>query len=116
MKLAEQLAARHGDEAAQRAAISRAYYAVYCYARNKLEGWRLLDRNQRSKTSHQDVWGLFESDPREGWDRIGQDGHNLKESRRQADYEDEIRDLDRLTRGAIRRANKLNRSLRRLHY
>lgn len=114
MKLAEQLAARHGDEAAQRAAISRAYYAVYCYARNKLEGWLLLDRNQRSKTSHQDVWNIFESDPRSGWERIGQEGHNLKENRRKADYDDRVGDLSRLTQGAMRRAKNLERSLRQL--
>ncbi len=113
MRLAEQLAGRH-DEAAQRAAISRAYYAVYCNARNKLEEWLILNRNQRSSTSHQDVWNLFESDPRPGWDRVGQEGHNLKENRRKADYDDMVADLARLTQGAVRRAQRLERSLRRL--
>lgn len=116
LRLAEELANRHGDEAAQRAAISRAYYAAYCSARNKLEGWQLLKRNQRSKTSHQDVWEAFEGDPRPGWDQIGQEGHNMKEDRRRADYEDQIRDLDRFTKKAMRRARKLNSSLQGLRY
>lgn len=116
LKLAEELANRHGDEAAQRAAISRAYYAAYCSARNKLEDWQLLKRNQRSKTSHQDVWGIFEDDSRPGWEQVGQEGHNMKEDRRKADYEDQIRDLDRFTKKAMRRAKRLNSSLQRLSY
>ena len=115
MRLAEELAGRY-DEAAQRAAISRAYYAVYCYARNKLEDWRELDRRQTRKTSHQVVWDHFEGDPRPGWNVIGQEGHDLKEDRRKADYDDQIGDLDRLTKKAIRRAKWLNSSLRKLRY
>ncbi|PLS84758.1 MAG: hypothetical protein CYG60_16205 [Actinobacteria bacterium] len=116
LALAEQLAQRHGDEAAQRAAISRAYYAMYCSARNKLESWQLHDRNKTTKTPHADVWEVFEEDSRTTWILLGQLGNSLKGNRVTADYEDEIRDIERLTRGAIRQAKKLNSALRNLSY
>lgn len=116
LTLAEELAKRHGDEAAQRAAISRAYYAIFCYARNKLEFWELHDRKKITKTPHKDVWEIFEEDYRTDWIRIGALGHSLKGNRVTADYEDEIRDLERLTQGAIRQAKKLDSALRSLSY
>ena len=116
LALAQELAERHGDEAAQRAAVSRAYYAIFCYARNKLESWELHDRKNITKTPHKDVWEIFEEDHRTDWIRIGQLGHSLKGNRVTADYEDEIRDLERLTQGAIRQAKKLNSALRNLSY
>lgn len=117
LKLAEELAERSGDEAAQRAAVSRAYYAVYCYARNRLEQALILERDPKSSVSHQAIWKTYENDPRPGWGRIGQDGQNLKESRRRADYDDEqINDPERFAKKAIRQARSLNSSLQKLTF
>lgn len=116
LTLAEELAERHGDEAAQRSAVSRAYYAVYCRARNTLEDRQLFDRTHITKTPHQDVWDVFEDDYRREWAKIGQLGHNLKRNRTTADYNEQIRDLSRLTEGAIKLAKRLDSSLRKLPY
>lgn len=117
LNLAEELAERHGDEAAQRAAVSRAYYAVYCYARNRLEQALVLERDHKNSASHQAIWDAYENDSRPEMEQIGQNGHNLKESRRRADYDDErINDLDRFAKKALRQARKLNSSLRNLSF
>lgn len=113
LTLAEELAGRHGDEAAQRAAVSRAYYTVYCRARNALEDRQLFDREQITKTPHQDVWDTFEEDYRTEWILIGQLGSNLKQDRVKADYNDRLPNLENLTKGAMRQAKKLRRVLQK---
>jgi uncharacterized protein (UPF0332 family) len=106
LNLAEDLAGRE-DDAARRSAVSRAYYAVFCDARNALEIRSLFDRRE-AESHHQEVWDAFEDDPRREWKRIGAFGHLLREARRKADYDDEISNLPHLTEGAMRQARKLN--------
>jgi len=116
LALAEDLAKRHGDEAAQRSAVSKAYYAVYCRARNSLEERQLYDRKAVTKTPHQDVWDAFESDHRQEWITIGQIGSNLKKDRVVADYNDRVPNREKLTQGAMRQAKKLRQALQQLPY
>ena len=112
LRLAEELAERD-DDAAKRSAVSRAYYAVYCLARDALEVRGLFDRSE-AESHHKEVWDAFEGDSRREWKRIGAFGHLLREDRRQADYDEQVPNLPRFTDGAMRRARRLNADLRSL--
>jgi hypothetical protein len=86
LELAEELVTRRGDPAAERSAISRAYYACFHRAASY---WR--DRGERLSLTGDDhilVWDLF---LRPGADRasrwIGDTGHRLRRARRRADYD-----------------------------
>ena len=109
LRLAEELADRD-DDAAKRSAVSRAYYAVFCVARDALEIRDLFDRRE-AESHHKEVWDAFEGDPRREWKRIGAFGHLLREDRRLADYEEDISNLPYLTRGAMNRARRLSSDL-----
>jgi uncharacterized protein (UPF0332 family) len=112
LRLAEELADRE-DAAAQRSAVSRAYYSVYCVARDALEIRGLFDRRE-AESHHQEVWDAFEGDSRREWKRIGLFGHSLRENRRQADYDEQVPNLPRFTEGAMRQARRLNADLQSL--
>jgi uncharacterized protein (UPF0332 family) len=83
LKLANELAKRN-DEASLRSSISRAYYGVFCIARNIL-GYK----NYRGKDVHQKVI----SELKQNKDRLlRKSGWNLDELRRKrndADYQEE---------------------------
>lgn len=82
--LARELGARTDDEAAQRAAISRAYYGVFGFAQE-----RLIDRGWRQATDgrpHHRVWSTYQASPREACRRVGEIGFALRDQRNTADY------------------------------
>lgn len=84
LRLAEELALRHDDEAARRSAISRAYYAAYCQACAYL--------NQKEvpiphgEGSHDRVWRSFINLPGRTHSGIQANGDRLKRKRVLADY------------------------------
>jgi uncharacterized protein (UPF0332 family) len=85
-RLAQELAARTGDEASQRNAISRAYYFVYHLA---------LQRAMRTNFSlkfdegtHVQLWSLFSGNPEPECRRLGELGNRMREKRVRADYRD----------------------------
>lgn len=83
LDLARELAKRD-DEAYQRSAVSRAYYSVYCTARDKLDG--VGDFNPpRCGSDHIYLWNVFAKEPYSViWVRdIGQE---LRDKRVEADY------------------------------
>jgi hypothetical protein len=112
LNLAEELADRD-DEAARRSAVSRAYYSVFCVARDALEIRGLFNRREAA-SHHQEVWDAFVDDSRREWKRIGAVGHLLREERRQADYDEQVPNLPRFTYGAMVRARRLNAALQSL--
>jgi uncharacterized protein (UPF0332 family) len=92
LQLARRLTEGTANEAAKRAAISRAYYAAYNMTR------RFLLIQARGEGSHRVVWDTADKDSREVVKRAGKKGWKLKERREMADYEPRMESLDyRLT-------------------
>jgi len=86
LELARELEGRT-EESALRSAASRAYYSVFCQARNWLmaRGWK------RPPTDvHASVWREFMSSGDSKRKQIGLDGKRLKRMRVMADYDDTL--------------------------
>ena len=92
LTLAQELASRN-DEAALRCLIGRAYYAVYGVARRHWEGTQRFI--PPGVNTHYWLWSQYKQG--RALERfIGQDGATLLQWRNQADYEDEVADLQDL--------------------
>lgn len=107
--LAEDLAA-HGSEAWQRSAVSRAYYGAFNSAR------RWVEANLGSVdngSAHRRVWRTFIAnaergqDARAAWMTVGRLGDELRRLRNQADYVDDMADLDRHVPAAVASAEAI---------
>ncbi len=85
--LAEELAQR-SDESSQRSAVSRAYYAAFCSARNFLHDEKTYIP-KGSGEDHKKVWNHFQQSGDKVRRRIGNNGNSLKKMRSNADYENE---------------------------
>jgi hypothetical protein len=110
--LAEELL-QHEGEAYQRSAVSRAYYAVYCNARNRLQlGGEYAP--QEDETEHTHVWNTFRRGPERERIQIGELGHRLRERRNMVDYEDYIERLSDVVDDAMIRAHRIRAVLERL--
>ena len=98
--LAEALAEQKDNEAALRSAVSRAYYAAFCLAREHLLNTHILYRSRprRPRLSHRTVWLTYQRDIDL---RIGMDGNRLRELRNLVDYEDAVPELDNAVRSAL---------------
>jgi uncharacterized protein (UPF0332 family) len=99
------------DEAHKRSAVSRAYYAMYCTARDKL-----CDANRfhpsKCESKHAYVWKKYKEDP--GYpDRIhiGRLGSRLHRRRIEADYHGFIDDFPDLVEHAMDIADELKVAL-----
>ncbi len=103
-KLAEKLKDEN-DEASQRTAISRLYYAIYWKARIQIvsKGYRY----DRYKSSHKQIWNEYLSKSDLDNQDIGKKGKELHEKRIKADYEDEIRKLDDLVEDSFLVADEI---------
>lgn len=102
--LAEELRQRP-DEAAQRSAISRVYYAVYWRARTFLENEGYIFRQYDS--SHRQIWDEFKFRGRT-FNAIGRNGDLLRANRVQADYSAEMNNLTKLVEQSFELAEKVN--------
>lgn len=80
------------EEAKLRSAISRAYYAAYCTARNRLGA---ISFHVRDK--HTYVWNHFQNSTDDALKEIGKNGHRLRKDRNKADYDNFISNLPYLT-------------------
>ncbi len=96
------------DEAAQRSAISRVYYSVFCQARNYLqeEGFQI---SSMGPGSHRQVWVTFLNQGRT-LRGISAKGERLHRNRIKADYLDEIAGLNSLVKDSFEVADII------LHY
>ena len=108
--LAEELAEQPGNEAALRSAVSRAYYAAFCLAREHLLHTTELfgSRSRRPRLSHRTVWLTYQRDVDR---RIGMDGNRLRELRNLVDYEDVVPNLDNAVRSALSTSRRILASL-----
>lgn len=104
--------AQQNDEASQRSAVSRAYYAAFCNARNWLrrEGLSI----PKTGKAHEIVWNQYESSSERQHRLIAQYGKRLRRKRTEVDYDDEIRNLDYFVQGAMETASRLIVLLRSL--
>jgi len=96
LHLAKELAGRGktapAQEAKLRSAISRAYYAAYCKARNQLGPIPIHVQNK-----HTYVWNYFQNSRDPTLKEIGKDGRRLRLDRNRADYDNSIANLSSLT-------------------
>lgn len=84
LKLAERLAVEN-DEAAQRSAISRAYYYVFHLARDRAtENGMFITL---ADSQHKLTWEFFVQSPDVECQKLGLLGQRLKEKRKKADYD-----------------------------
>ena len=111
--LAEELAEQKDNEAALRSAVSRAYYAAFCLAREHLLNTNMLFRSRlhRPRLSHQTVWLTYSRNVDR---RIGMDGNRLRELRNLVDYEDVVPNLDNAVRSALSMSRRILASLDKL--
>ena len=111
LALAERLASDTGDEAAQRTAISRAYYAAYHAAAIFVRVKGILTIGH----THSTVWKALTTDPDPDRVLVGPRGDDLKRLRTNADYRNPFPgDLDSLGRDAIATARVVIDTLDRL--
>ena len=106
LKLAEELVEGDTNEAKQRSAISRAYYAAFCYASNYLKDY--LDF-QPTGNEHKAVAEEFRTyDPKDKTMLgIGKDLKSLREARNKADYEDTFMSLGSKVKLALKLAKNI---------
>jgi uncharacterized protein (UPF0332 family) len=109
--LALQWAGFDGD-AHKRSAVSRAYYAMFCTARNEL--LTNVDEYDPPEcgSEHVYVWNSYKEDrhPR-GTRQIGVLGNRLRRHRNRADYDDVILDFPDLVEDAMENAAELKEHL-----
>ncbi len=84
------------EEAKLRSVISRAYYAVFCIARNYLRLHRPSVNIPPGGEAHWIVRNTFESDPDLVWRSIGIKLARLRKNRGYADYDDTVPGLSSL--------------------
>jgi uncharacterized protein (UPF0332 family) len=106
--------AKQPFEAAQRAAVSRAYYGAFNLARRWLEANVAPIDNWRA---HGQVWRTFKSAERAGeasrdeWKLIGRLGDSLHQLRNQVDYDDRVAELEGRTQAALTSAERIVETL-----
>lgn len=103
--LAEELVLRTDDEAALRSAVSRAYYAAYCRARNF---WRHKHgRTPANFDVHKAVWDRFRENLDQRYRSIGTIGDRLRRWRNKADYDDEFPEVLTVANNTVTMARRL---------
>jgi len=110
LTLADRLAQETDDEAAQRSAISRAYYAAYHAAAAFVRAQGILMVGH----THRSVWSALKADPRADRASAGRKGDRLKGFRLAADYRNPFPgDLGRLAITAVADARDVIEALDR---
>ena len=105
-ELANQAINSSNQEARLRCAISRAYYAAFCKARNHLR-YKEQRSFPNSGRVHQTVIETFEKSHDPVHQIVGQFLRNLRANRNIADYEDIVIDLPGITRGTLVQAEQV---------
>jgi len=102
------------DEAKQRSAISRAYYAVFNLALeyiNVIEGEDAIPRN---RDVHYAVGEYFQNRRDRSSQEIGTHLSRLRQERNRADYRSDMRDLEKIANDCLSRANLVMQLLGKL--
>lgn len=102
----------HEKEARQRSAVSRAYYAIFCTARDIFDpDYKYRSPTEMEGSSHAKLWKRLRTDSDQERRYIGQHGRNLGEARRQVDYDEFVTDLNHVVADAIQSAEDLKERL-----
>jgi uncharacterized protein (UPF0332 family) len=112
-ELAQELGQRD-DEAAQRSAVSRSYYAVFHTAQIVLEHFDPEFASVRSQDSHKQVWDRLATLSQRQAKNALRKSRNLLQARRDADYRIHAGDWPRRTQAALHDAEQAIRSLTEL--
>jgi len=112
LNLARRLAQPGASEAESRSAISRAYYAVFCTARNQLTSGGV--HIAKDAQAHESVWNEYRNAAGNVQNNIGLNGDRLRYRRARADYSDEIRNVGKDAQCAIEMADGVVNQLRLL--
>ena len=102
-----------GIETHQRAGVSRAYYAAYVSARNRLRDVDGVPIPAMGNP-HTFVAGQYMNDPDPLRVQIGIELGRLRTARNRCDYDDAVRQLPKLTRRSLGRAAQILADLARL--
>jgi len=107
LKLARELIGQTGsgysEEAAKRSAVSRAYYAAFCWARNYAEAnWGF--RRTATAEDHRRLREHLRGQRRM---RLASNLNKLRGWRNDCDYDDEVPNLEQFVKSAIRIAGKV---------
>jgi hypothetical protein len=102
-----------GHEARQRAAVSRAYYAAYVSARNRLRDGDGIAIPTRGNP-HQFVAESYQQDPDPRRTQIGIELSRVRVARNRCDYDDVVTGLPNLVRRSLARASEILSNLGRL--
>jgi uncharacterized protein (UPF0332 family) len=94
------------EEACCRAAVSRAYYAAYCLARNRARASSKLNL-RGTADDHKTVEAYYRDARDPDRKKIGALLDRLRDHRNQADYDDEIPSVVNLTTISMNNAQKL---------
>jgi uncharacterized protein (UPF0332 family) len=100
-------------EARYRAAISRAYYAAFCSARNHLNSVERKGILPGARV-HAEVRKTFAEHPNPVRRKIGLQLDRLFENRKRADYEDDFTGVDRAAGFTLKKATEVIETLRTL--
>ncbi len=112
-ELAGQPATVAGEEARLRAAVSRAYYAAFCQARNYLRDKEGHSLPQGSEV-HKFVYEKFQKSSDSVRVQIGLNLNRLRIERNKVDYDDTVPGLSKLTHNCIELARRVLQSLSQL--
>lgn len=93
----------YSPEAAQRCAVSRAYYAAFCHARNYARD-RQNFKPSNAVDDHSGIRRHFNSRQNKA---IAPALDSLRQWRNQCDYEDDVENVEALVINAIREAQKV---------
>ncbi len=106
--LSGQTTAGYSSEAAERSAVSRAYYSAFCWVRNYAEAHLGF---QKTKTA-EDHRLLREHLKRQGKPQLASRLDKLRKWRNECDYDDEVPKLGHRVRNAVAIAEKTIRECR----
>jgi uncharacterized protein (UPF0332 family) len=101
-------------EACLRAAISKAYYAAFCSARNYARDCDRLALNE-SAQDHGSVKKHYIRAPDPKNRQVGNSLDRLRDSRNQADYSDSIDKLEELAKAAISQSKQVHTLLKQIY-
>ena len=104
-ELAGQATSPSSQEAKLRSAISRAYYAAFCTARNHLRD-REKHSIPRGGQAHPYVRDQFKQSPDKVRKKVGENLNRLRIQRNKADYDDILARLPDTAKRAIRRGKR----------
>ncbi len=112
LTLAEDLQNSRIDEAALRAAVSRAYYAAFNLSLSFLEHRQIAVTGMANK--HQALWNEFQRGPDNNWKTVSRIGDRLKMRRVEADYLLKPRDWKQEAKAAIAEAKNVQHWLQQI--